>query len=128
MSMSGDPSGSLDTPGSLRLRTESHHPAVVVHVSGEIDMLSAETLDTGLSTARTMVQPPGPFVVDLTSVGFLGSSGLAVLVDHENRCRTDSVELRLVAAHHAVLRPIQVTGLEQQLRLYATVPAALTTA
>ena len=54
---------------------------------------------------------PRELVLDLSAVEFLGSAGLAALVDAQKLARDRNIGLRLIAATRAVLRPLQVTGL-----------------
>ncbi|HEV2782279.1 MAG TPA: STAS domain-containing protein [Actinophytocola sp.] len=91
--------------------------AVVLEVSGEVDMATAPRLPTHVLEAidtRPMV-----LVIDLAAVHFFGSSGLAVLVDAQQESDAQT-QLRIVASRADVLRPLQVTGLDKALALYAT--------
>jgi anti-sigma B factor antagonist len=86
----------------------------VVRVSGEVDMLTAPVLAE--QVRALLAASDGPIrralVVDLTGVGFLGSAGLAVLADAAKIATERVITLRVVAASHAVLRPLQVAGLD----------------
>ena len=64
-------------------------------------------------------------VVDLTGVTFLGVAGITGLLrcrDHAARRRT---ALRVVAAHRAVLRPLQLLNLVPVLPIHPTRASAL---
>ena len=50
-------------------------------------------------------------VIDLSGVQFLGSAGLAVLVETQKSSRAREVPLSLIATTRAVTRPLEVTGL-----------------
>ncbi|MQA09795.1 MAG: anti-sigma factor antagonist [Pseudonocardiaceae bacterium] len=95
---------------------------VLAHVSGEVDILAAPTLreciDEHLSGA-------GGLVLDLDGVGFLGSSGLSVLVETGTRVAKTELKWAVVASRHAVTRPLQATGLDDALPLYETVDDAM---
>lgn len=76
---------------------------------GEIDLATS-----GLLRDRVMnqlEQTPRLLVLDLCAVGFLGSSGLAVLVEVRTEAQRRDVGLRLVANSRAVLRALTATGL-----------------
>jgi anti-anti-sigma factor len=64
-------------------------------------------------------------VLDLTDVSFLPSTGLALLVAHHDRCAGLGSPLRVVATDRRVLRPIEITGVDQMCVLVATVGEAL---
>jgi anti-anti-sigma factor len=65
-------------------------------------------------------------ILDLTGVRFLGSAGMAVLINaHDAAQHHDQTGVRVVAAGHAVLRPLEVVGLATTLMIYPTLHAAL---
>jgi anti-sigma B factor antagonist len=95
---------------------------VVVEVSGEVDMLTAPVLASSL---HQHVNDDRVFVVDLTKVTFLGSAGLAVLVEALHESRRAHVLLRLVVASRTVRRALTVTGLSEVFDIYSTVAEAI---
>jgi anti-anti-sigma factor len=110
----------------LWVRHKSVGDAVVVHVAGELDMVTRAQLDVQLQVAQTRVAPPAPIVLDLAGVGFLASMGLSLLVEHHERCSEMGSRLVVVASERAVLRPMQITGLDELLTVVPSVQAALT--
>lgn len=82
--------------------------AVVVHVVGEIDTLTApllrDRLDEQVAAAELVV-------LDLSDVTFLGSAGLAVLVAAKDEADRREHRLRLVCGSRIVTRALQATGL-----------------
>jgi anti-sigma B factor antagonist len=82
---------------------------VTVTVVGEVDTFTAPVLRSSLDAQ--LEQQPRELVIDLSGVQFLGSAGLAVLVETQKSARSRDVELRLVATTRAVTRPLEVTGL-----------------
>lgn len=83
--------------------------AVTVTVVGEVDTFTAPVLRASLDTQLEL--QPSELVIDLCGVQFLGSAGLAVLVETQKSARTREVGLTLVASTRAVTRPLEVTGL-----------------
>lgn len=98
--------------------------ATVLTVSGEIDMASAPDLRTNVGRHLT---DGSTFVIDLSRVTFLGSAGLAVLVDTAQQCKRRGVALRIVAVERAVTRPLEATGLGEVFSLYRSVEEAVRT-
>lgn len=99
---------------------------VVVQVRGEVEALTAGRLGDAVTEA---LGDGRPVVLDLTDVRFLDSAGLATLVRV-----TESSELRrgeplriAVDQNRPVVRPIQITGLEERLALYDSVDDATST-
>jgi anti-sigma B factor antagonist len=109
----------------LQLRHEIVDGAVVVHALGEVDMATRKLLDLQLQAAESQVVPPAPVVLDLTGVTFLASVGLSLLVEHHERCAESGSRLVLVANDRVVLRPMQITGLDNLVTIVPTVQAAL---
>lgn len=79
-------------------------------VRGEVDTLTAPRLESALDE---LLDTPGDVAVDLEGVGFLASSGLAVLIDAARRAEREHRRLHVVATGRAVLRPLEVTGSAQ---------------
>ncbi|SFN07028.1 anti-anti-sigma factor [Pseudonocardia ammonioxydans] len=99
--------------------------AVVVHVHGEIDTMTAPVL-----SERLAMQIPSAslLVVDLSQVTFLGSAGLAALVEAKEKTEGADGRLRLVCGSHAVTRALEATNLLSLFDVADGVPEALRTA
>ncbi|GGP82182.1 anti-sigma factor antagonist [Saccharothrix coeruleofusca] len=111
----------------LRVRRETSGTAVVVSAEGEVDQATAGLFHRELLRALAEVGPPSPVVVDLSGVEFFGSAGLNELVLAHVQAELLGAQLRVVAQHREVLRPLRITGLDEQLHLSPTVDAALGT-
>jgi len=99
--------------------------AVVVTVRGEVDVMTAPRLRDAVARAFDAPEA-GAVVLDLTGVTFLGSNGLAALVDAVTEARQRREPLRVVVDDtRPVLRPLQLTGLDSLLALYHSVEEAL---
>ena len=82
---------------------------VTLTVVGEVDAFTAPRLRSFL--ARQLEGQPRELVLDLSAVEFLGSAGLAALVETRTLASDRDVVLRLIATSRAVIRPLQGTGL-----------------
>lgn len=96
--------------------------AVVVHVVGEIDTLTAPALRAQLNEHLPVAQL---LVVDFTQVTFLGSAGLAVLVAAKDEADSREHRLRLVPGSRIVTRALEATGLLTLFDVADGVPEAL---
>ncbi len=94
----------------------------VVRVTGEVDMLTAPRLR---SEVVERITTGGTLVLDLGGVGFLGSAGLAVLVEAAQRSTREQAAFRVVAVERAVLRPLAATGLGEVFSVHPSVAEAL---
>lgn len=89
---------------------------VTVTVSGALDLLTAPPLGEALEKAA---QSGGSITLDLRHVEFLGSAGLSVLVEAAGRADETGGKLAILATNHAVVRAVQVTGLDAVLHLFS---------
>jgi anti-anti-sigma factor len=119
----------LGDPGStLRATTDRSGAAVIINAGGEIDACNERTWRRLISEAASVVLPPGPFVVDVTGLDFMGCCAFAVLADEAQLCRQRGIELRLVSREPIVARIVDACGLNRVLPIYPTADAALATA
>lgn len=96
----------------------------LVTVTGEVDMMTTPHLRSYLQEHVGRVN--ARLVLDLRGVAFLGSSGLAVLVETLDWTRERGIGLRLVCTSREVLRPLEATGLTTLFEIYADPEDALT--
>ncbi|MEC3980927.1 STAS domain-containing protein [Amycolatopsis sp. H20-H5] len=106
--------------GGLAVRTRRDDDAVIVSLTGDIDLATAPELRKAAEEA--LRDRPRLLVLDLADVEFLASAGLAVLLAIQ--AQAEGV-VRVVAASRATLRPIELTGLDRQLAMFDSVEAAL---
>lgn len=95
---------------------------LVLHVSGEVDTLTAPELDVELD--RHLGDGASCLVIDLTGVSFLASSGLAVLVKAAHTAEQRGTRLALVTASRAVVRPLEVTRTAELFTIHESLSAA----
>ncbi|MGX9788647.1 STAS domain-containing protein [Mycobacterium sp. MMS18-G62] len=111
------------------LQVEQHvrDSAVVVAVAGDIDSTSVDALATHLDAAlKAASELPGRvLVVDLGAVTYFGSAGLNAIVGCYQNGLSGDVAVRVVASTAEVIRPLQVTQLDEVVPPYPTVPDAL---
>jgi anti-sigma B factor antagonist len=88
---------------------ESSTDGCTLRVVGEIDLATAGLLRSGVM--EQLEQRPPVLVLDLSAVSFLGSSGLAVLVEVRTEAQRRDVLLQLITNSRAVLRALTATGL-----------------
>lgn len=109
----------------LTVSSETTDSAVILTAIGEIDILTVDRLRSAVSEA--LRAPVGhPVVVDLTRVSYIGSCGTKRLVEAAAEAKRQEEPLRIVVGHQGhVVRPLQITGLDQVFALYETLRAAL---
>jgi anti-anti-sigma factor len=105
----------------LLVTSEWRDKVAVLHVSGEIDLLSAPEFEEVVAVA--VAAEPAMLVVDLRSVTFLCSAGLQVLAAAHRRLGEG--DLRVVSDTTVTTRPFTSTGLDTWIGLYPTLEQAL---
>lgn len=111
----------------LTVDVDARGSAVVVSVRGELDLATVPVLRERLESVHEISSVPSPLVMDLSGLTFIGSAGLALLVDLNNQCVERGVLLALVATGTVVPRAIQVTALDQVFSVHQSVDEALGT-
>ncbi|ORV83105.1 anti-anti-sigma factor [Mycobacterium interjectum] len=114
-----------DPHSTLRATTDRNGAAVLINAGGEVDACNEHTWRQLVSEAASVVIPPGPFVVDVTGLDFMGCCAFAALADEAHRCRDRGIELRLVSHDAIVTRIVDACGLNAVLPIYPTADAAL---
>jgi anti-sigma B factor antagonist len=109
----------------IRVTSRDVDDALVLRVAGRIGLDTASELRDAI-VASFEHATRGPIVIDLGSVTFLGSIGLAVLAELATEAARRGRPLRVVVdANRLATIPIELTGLDALLTLYPSVRAAL---
>jgi anti-anti-sigma factor len=114
-----------DPRSTLRATTDRCGAAVIINAGGEIDACNEHTWRHLVSEAASVVTLPGPFVVDVSGLDFMGGCAFAVLADEAERCHRRGIELRLVSRQPIVARIVDACGLGGLLPIYPTADSAL---
>lgn len=119
----GAGTSAVDDDQTMALATAELDGGTVVRVAGEVDMVTSPRLQAALS--RLLADRPPTLVLDLDGITFLGSSGLAVIVEADEEARETGVRFALAASTRGVLRPLEATGLAGLVDVHPDVTAAL---
>ena len=118
----GEQSGDSVNPTAFSVGKQQVDHAVVLTVSGEVDMLSSPQLAEAIQTA--LAAKPTALIVDLSKVDFLASAGMTVLVTAHAEVAPPT-RFAIVANGAATARPIKLMGIDSVLSLYSTLDRAL---
>lgn len=108
----------------LQQRTTYIQSIPVVSLTGEIDMMSSPPV-TSRITALLDRKPPA-LVIDLRDVRFFGSEGIRTLVETQNAADELGIRLGVVSDSKVVLRPLEMTAVDQLLLIFGSVETAVT--
>ncbi|MHA7649598.1 anti-sigma factor antagonist [Mycobacterium sp. ML4] len=119
----------LGEPGStLRAGTVRSGSAVVIRAGGDVDASNEHTWQGLLAEASGVATRPGPLIVDVSGLDFMGACAFAVLADEAERCRRRGITLRLVSSDPATARIVHACGVGHLLPVHPTTEAALSAA
>ncbi|WP_071812698.1 STAS domain-containing protein [Lentzea guizhouensis] len=108
----------------LQQRTTYVQSIPVVSLTGEIDMMSFAPVTSRL--AALLDRKPPALVVDLREVRFFGSGGIRTLVETQNTADELGVRFGVVSDSRIVLRPLEMTAVDQLLLIFGSVDNAVT--
>lgn len=106
----------------IRVHLVTSPDQTVVQVWGEIDVLTARSLQTTIDKALD-TEPPR-VVVDLTHVSFIDSSGLHVLIGAFHRLGSGA--FAIIAQRPNVLRVFSISGIDRVIPVFASIDEATT--
>ena len=118
----GEQTGDSVNPTTFGVGKQQVDQAVVLTVSGEVDMLSSPKLAEAIQTA--LAAKPAALIVDLSKVDFLASAGMTVLVTAQAEIEPPA-RFAVVANGAATSRPIKLMGIDSVLSLYSSLDGAL---
>jgi anti-sigma B factor antagonist len=108
----------------LSIRENSPSPGVrTLQVAGEVDMLTAPTLEEAL--LKTLADGYPRVVLDLSQVSLFAAKGVAVLTGAHELALTREVELTLVVANREVRHVLELTGVTELLTCHSSLDTAL---
>jgi stage II sporulation protein AA (anti-sigma F factor antagonist) len=112
-----------DRPGRFSVQHEMVDGVLVVAVHGEIDHDVQDVLSQAMLSDDGMTQPR--IVADLSGVTFMDSSGINVLVTVHRRVNAAQGWLRIAGAQEAVVRLLNMVGIDEIIDCHPTVEQAL---
>ena len=115
---------SHDAPAHVHTAT-THNGIPVIRVTGALDTASNQHVATQLGAL--LDTRPVAVVMDLRGVGFMGSAGIAMLINAHHHAGRLHVPFAVVADNHSVLRPLQVSQVYSTLAMCSTLEEAVTT-
>lgn len=110
---------------SLEISVEQPSDGVlVITPAGELDLSNGELLQEALTGARG--KNPTALVIDLSSLRFMDSSGLRILLDTWNEATVSDLRMALVVpAQGLVRRVLEISGCDGILPIVARLADAL---
>ncbi|UXY24256.1 STAS domain-containing protein [Streptomyces cynarae] len=114
----------LAQPGQLSVVSNTTDGIRVLTLAGEIDHDTGQTLRQALDASGT---PHPRTVVDLSRVTFMDSTGINIFIAAHHTLTEAGGWLRLAAPGEAVMRTLQIVGVDSVIDCRETLRQALTT-
>jgi anti-sigma B factor antagonist len=103
---------------NLSIAIDSVDGVKVIRVGGEVDVYTAPQLKEALTEA---LEGRDRFVLDLSQVHFIDSTGLGVLVASQQKAHADSRDFHLVLDDPYLLKIFRITGFDGVFSIYPQV-------
>ena len=100
----------------MKLSYTKSSDALTVKIAGEIDHHTAQSLLASLS-ALLDTQHPLSIVLDFSGVGFMDSSGIAVILNCSRRMKELGGRLEIVSVSSQARRVFSTVGLDKLMRI-----------
>jgi len=104
---------------SGRVSYEVKGDTMVVHIGGEIDHHSAVSVRTSIDE-EILAQRPKRVLLELSSVDFMDSSGLGLIMGRLSLMKRCGGDLAILDPSPAVLKIVRLAGLERMVGILRT--------
>lgn|SRR5574337_260134 len=114
-----------DAGRQLRATGERSGSAVLLRVGGSVDACNVQVWRRLLDQAAHATWAPGPVIVDVSQLEFMGCCAFVALAEESVRCRRRGIKLCLVSSQSITARVAAAGDLQADLPLYPRLEAAL---
>jgi anti-sigma B factor antagonist len=110
--------GSALEKHALTITVESVDDVPVIRAAGELEIATVPEMRAVV--AEISERRPRALVFDFGRITYMDSSGLGILVSAKKRLAADKGEVVLITEQPVVLKALSLSGLDQIIRVYAT--------
>ena len=100
----------------MKLSYTKEDGALVVRIDGEIDHHTAQSLLASINTLLD-IQHPLSIILDFSAVGFMDSSGIAVILNCHRRMKELGGKLEVVEVANQAKRVLSAAGLDRLMKI-----------
>lgn len=101
--------------GGFSIATIDEGARLIVKVSGELDIATADQLSSQLEELK--VPEGGQIAVDLSQVGFMDSTGLRILIAANRKAGEAGHEFTVVTGQSPARRVFELTRMDEHIRV-----------
>ena len=129
LTLSANLVSALNNPrGVLRTVAQRDGSTVTVYAGGEVDAANERSWRQLLREAAAATPPPGPLVIDIDGLDFMGCCAFTALAEEADRCRRRGIRMCLVSRKPIVGRIIAAVALSSRLPVYPDAETAVSAA
>jgi anti-anti-sigma factor len=129
LTLSANLVSALNNPrGVLRAVAQRDGTTVTVYAGGEVDAANENNWQQVLREAAAATPPPGPLVIGIDGLDFMGSCAFTALAEQADHCRRRGIRMCLVSRKPIVGRIIAAGALSSRLLVYPDADTALSAA
>jgi anti-anti-sigma factor len=107
----------------VKVKTQEYNDVTVIELQGELDADFTELLQNTVTNIAE--KRKAGIVLDMSTVGFIDSQGLELLLWIRDYCNQNKIQLRLAGLDENCAKILEVTRLENEFDRYAELAEAV---
>ncbi len=115
----------LDPGPSVSVKTDHTGLVPITSIVGEIDIATDQLIRDEIHAQ--LAKKPDVLVLDLSSVTFMGSAGINLLVQSEHEATRIGARRAVIACEGRVRQVLEISGIDYLIDLHSDIPSALRT-
>ena len=108
----------------MKIEFKNEPGALVMRIDGEIDHRYATRIRRE-ADRQIVTYPDKTFIIDLTSVSFMDSSGIGVIIGRYKLSKSFGSRVIIVSSNKAVNKILDMSGIKKIINIYDTLEDAL---
>ena len=108
----------------MKIEFSNEKAALVMKIDGEIDHRYATRIRHE-ADRKIVTYPDKTFIIDLSSVSFMDSSAIGVIIGRYKLVKSFGSEVFVVSCSEAVGKILAMSGIEKIIKIFSTLPDAL---
>ena len=108
----------------MKIEFFNEQDVLIMKIDGEIDHRYATQIRRE-ADRKIVTYPDKPFVIDLTSVNFMDSSGIGVIIGRYKLVSSFGQKLIIVSSNSTIGKILDMSGIKKIINVYPTLPEAV---
>ena len=108
----------------MNIEFSNEKNALIMKIEGEIDHRYATQIRRE-ADRKIVTYPEKVFIIDLSSVSFMDSSGIGVIIGRYKLVKSFGSEVLIVSQNKAVGKILDMSGIKKIIKIFTTLPDAM---